>query len=164
MDLESSILNSGFKVAAVSCILIHQDELLLIKRNKEPHKNLYCPVGGKVDPFESPRQTVIREVDEETGLEINNLQFSGIMVESSPLKYNWISLIFSSEIEHYDPPKSDEGTLEWVHSDQLNKIPIPETDIHIYYKILAGDFFYFDVIYDENLKIISMSNEMIFKC
>lgn len=156
--LEKELLKSGFKVTAVSCILICESELLLIKRNKPPHMGLYCPVGGKVDPHESPTTAVKREVKEETGLNIDKPEFGGIMIESSPVMYNWISLIFSHQIDKFDPPVSIEGKLEWIHRDNLPSIPIPKTDLYIYKKILAEEFFYLEVEYDESLEIISKTN------
>lgn len=160
IKLESVLLNSGFKVAAVSCILLHGEELLLIKRKNPPHEGLYCPVGGKIDPHESPGKTVIREVKEETGLDIISPVLGGIMVESSPLKYNWISFIFSTKIDWTEPPISEEGELEWIHKDQLDSIPVPETDLYIYEKILSGEFFFLDVLYDENLNITEISDSV----
>ena len=58
---------TGLKKSAVLCVLKNQDSFLLLKRLKEPNKELYTPVGGKLDPFENPNQTAIRETREETG-------------------------------------------------------------------------------------------------
>lgn len=44
----------GLKKAATLCVLRHQNQLLLLKRWKEPNKDLFTPVGGKLDPFEGP--------------------------------------------------------------------------------------------------------------
>lgn len=158
--LEAALLNSGFKVTAVSCILICENELLLIKRKKDPHQGLYCPVGGKVDPHESPKTAIVREVKEETGFDIDPPVLGGVMVESSPVKYNWISLIFSYNIDRVEPPISDEGELEWIHKDRLESIPIPKTDLYIYKKILAKEFFFLDVDYDKDLNINEMADNL----
>ena len=147
-------------MAAVSCILMHKEKFLLIKRKNPPHEGLYCPVGGKIDPHESPRKTVIREVKEETGLDITSPVLRGVMVESSPIKYNWISFIFSATIDCTVPPDSDEGELEWINRDLLESIPMPETDLYIYEKILANEFFFLDVDYDKDLNIRLMSDQL----
>ena len=44
----------GLKKVAVICILKHQDKFLLLERLKEPNKDLFTPLGGKIDPFETP--------------------------------------------------------------------------------------------------------------
>jgi 8-oxo-dGTP diphosphatase len=52
----------GLKRVAVICILRNQTNFLLLKRFNEPLKGLYVPVGGKVDPYENPYETALREV------------------------------------------------------------------------------------------------------
>lgn len=44
----------GLKRTAVICVLKSDRRFLLLKRLKEPNKDLYTPVGGKLDPFENP--------------------------------------------------------------------------------------------------------------
>lgn len=111
-----------------------------------------------MDPHESPQETVIREVKEETGLEISSPILGGVMVESSPVKYNWISFIFSTHIDWTEPPTSNEGVLKWIHEGQLESTPIPKTDLYIYRKVLAKEFFFLDVNYDKDLNIKEMSD------
>lgn len=47
-------------------IVIHNDKLLLMERWRPGHHYFSIP-GGGIEPGESPEQTVIREVAEETG-------------------------------------------------------------------------------------------------
>jgi 8-oxo-dGTP diphosphatase len=42
---------TGLKRVATLCILRNKDKFLLLKRLKEPNKDMYVPVGGKLDPF-----------------------------------------------------------------------------------------------------------------
>jgi 8-oxo-dGTP diphosphatase len=44
--------------------------LLLILRGHEPGKGLWSIPGGRIEPGETDRQAVVREVAEETGLEV----------------------------------------------------------------------------------------------
>jgi 8-oxo-dGTP pyrophosphatase MutT (NUDIX family) len=41
-------------------------------------------VGGKLDPFESPLKSAIRETFEETGIKFDTMKFCGILTETSP--------------------------------------------------------------------------------
>ena len=43
---------------------------MLLKRFKTPNKGLYTPVGGKLEPHESPLNAAIRETFEETGINV----------------------------------------------------------------------------------------------
>jgi 8-oxo-dGTP diphosphatase len=58
----------------VPCVgaIINDDtgRLLLILRGHEPGKGLWSVPGGRIEPGETDQQAVIREVGEETGLEV----------------------------------------------------------------------------------------------
>ena len=74
---------------------------------------------------------MIRETLEETGIIVKEPKFCGILTESSPTNYNWISYIFSNEIEYINPPISDEGKLEWIEYDKIKKY-LPHLPIIIF--------------------------------
>ena len=151
---------TGLKKAATLCILKNEDSFLLLKRLKEPNKDMYTPLGGKLDPFESPLQSAIRETWEEAGIKLDSMQFCGILTETSPLSYNWINYVYLAEIEEKAPPLCNEGTLEWIHFDSLLQVPTPKTDWHIYRMILEGKKFVLTAEYDENLDLIQMHEEL----
>ena len=94
----------GFKKVATLCVLKHKNKFLLLKRFNKPNAGKYVPVGGKLKPYESPKNGVIRETLEETGLKIKNPIFAGILSETSPTNYNWISYVFYYEINFINPP------------------------------------------------------------
>jgi 8-oxo-dGTP diphosphatase len=58
----------------VPCVgaVIHDasGRLLLIRRGHAPHRGLWSLPGGRIEAGESPEQAVVREVREETGLEV----------------------------------------------------------------------------------------------
>ncbi|MCX6354136.1 MAG: NUDIX domain-containing protein [Candidatus Aureabacteria bacterium] len=153
-------VSNGHKQPAVLCILKSGDRFLLLKRKKEPNKGKYTPVGGKIDPYENPIHSAIRETLEETGIRITNPKYCGVMVESSPTNYNWICFVYLAEIEHIDPPACKEGTLEWIGFSKLFGIPAPKTDWHIYKYLVDNKNFMFNIEYDQELNIISMREEI----
>jgi len=153
-------VREGHKQPAVLSILKSGNKFLLLKRLKEPNKDKYTPVGGKIEPYESPVATTIRETFEETGIKIKNPKYCGVMVESSPTKYNWICFVYISEINFIDPPECNEGTLEWIEFAKLKEIPTPETDWFIYQYAAENKNFMLNVEYDTLLNIISMSEEI----
>lgn len=53
----------------VAVVIVKNEQVLLMHRIKKK-KAYYCFPGGKQDPGESPEQTAIREIKEETGLDI----------------------------------------------------------------------------------------------
>ena len=46
----------------------NQSRILLARRNHDPCDSFWCLPGGHIDPNEPARAAVIREVQEETGL------------------------------------------------------------------------------------------------
>ncbi len=138
-----------YKQPAVLSILPAGFQYLLLKRAKHPHKELYSPVGGKIDPNESPKQAVIQEAKEEAGIKISNPAFCGTIVETSPTKYNWICFV-----------KCKEEKLKWINQADLAIIPAPKTDQLIYNNVDYGRYFQLSVNYDENLRRISFYDEV----
>jgi 8-oxo-dGTP diphosphatase len=150
----------GHKTNASMVILKNGTKYLLLKRNKEPFIDHYVPVGGKLEPHESPLQAAIRETFEETGIQIENPRFCGVLVESSPVKYNWTVFIYISEIEDMPPPPCPEGTLEWIEHDDILNIPAPTTDWFIYQYVLENKPFMFDAAYDKEINLLKMTDEI----
>jgi 8-oxo-dGTP diphosphatase len=150
----------GLKRTATLCILRHEDKFLLLKRLKEPNKGYYTPVGGKLDPFESPLQSAVRETREETGIVVDSMKFCGILTETSPTDYKWTGYVYLADIPFQAPPICNEGTLEWVAFDNLLTVPTPKTDWYIYKYILDQKPFAFSADYDEQLNLLSMSEEL----
>ncbi|MDE6142174.1 MAG: NUDIX domain-containing protein, partial [Bacilli bacterium] len=151
-------MNNGLKRGICLCILENNDELLLIKRGKikkdlEELGGFYIPIGGKIDPFETPNNAVIREVWEETGIKINNPQLLGILTETSPLpKYNNIVYFFYEKIEKQKLKKCEEGFFKWIKKSDINNIQTPEIDRIIYQYFEQKQNFIIDATYDDKLK------------
>jgi 8-oxo-dGTP diphosphatase len=153
-------ISPGLKRAAVLCVLKNGNRFMLLKRLKEPNKDCYTPVGGKLDPHESPYQAALRETWEETGIKVEKMHFAGILTETSPVNYNWINYVYWVEIDYLIPPPCNEGTLEWISFEQVPDIPTPKTDWHIYDYLIRQKTFVFNAIFDESLRLIKMEDEI----
>lgn len=55
-------------IPAVGCICFRDDEVLLVRRGKAPRAGEWSIPGGRVEPGESVRDAVLRELQEETGV------------------------------------------------------------------------------------------------
>lgn len=150
----------GAKKAAVLCLLVNKDKVLLLKRAKEPHLGKYIPVGGKIEPFESPQEAAKREIFEETNVKVDNLNFCGVMVETSPIKFNWINFIYISDVEHFEPTECNEGALSWEKLDSILDLPTPTTDWYIYKFIRENKPFMFNALYDKDLNLLKLEDEI----
>jgi 8-oxo-dGTP diphosphatase len=56
---------------AVSAAIFRDGKVLLVRRSRSPGKGFYSLPGGRVEFGESLHQALTREVDEETGLQID---------------------------------------------------------------------------------------------
>ncbi len=150
----------GIKRVAVFCIIKSGDQYLLLKRAKVPNQGKFVPVGGKIDPYESPLEAVIRETLEETGIVVTRPKFCGVLTETSPVSYNWVSFIYTVEIPWLPVPPCDEGELCWIPAEELKDLNTPPTDWHIYQYVNEGRPFVFSAVFDENLVMTSMMDEL----
>ena len=106
---------------AVRCYLIKDNEVVVTKYKKGNKKEGYYDIpGGKIEEGESPKQTAIREMKEETGIEIQNLKYKGIMIIEYPNRMFIFDTFISKEYEG-EPQEFEENTSEWIDIDELLK-------------------------------------------
>lgn len=106
---------------AVRCYLIKDNEVVVTKYKKGNKKEGYYDIpGGKIEEGETPKQTAIREMKEETGIEIQNLKYKGIMTIEYPDRMFIFDTFISKEYEG-EPQEFEENTSEWIDIDELLK-------------------------------------------
>lgn len=69
-------VNRGISIDAV--IINEKEKLLLIKRKADPFRGFWALVGGYVDWDEKVEDAVLREVKEEVGLKVKDLNLIGV--------------------------------------------------------------------------------------
>jgi ADP-ribose pyrophosphatase YjhB (NUDIX family) len=73
---------------AIPCVgaIVHDaaGRLLLVRRANPPAQGLWSIPGGRVEPGEDAEQAVVREVAEETRLEVTVERFVGSVVRDAP--------------------------------------------------------------------------------
>ena len=104
---------------AVRCYLIKDNNIIVIKYKSENKKVEYYDIpGGKIEKGENPEQTAIREMKEETGLEIRNLKYKGKMIIEYPNRIFDFDVFITNESEG-EPQEFEENTSEWMEINEL---------------------------------------------
>lgn len=158
--MEIKIMIEGQKRCISLCILESEEEYLLIRRGKRKKdlsdlSGFYIPIGGKLEPYETFEDAVIREIKEETGIDINNPIFLGVLTETSPLpKYNNVVYFFSKKILKQKTKECDEGYFEWIKKENVTNIQAPEIDKMIYKYLEKNQKFIINAVYDDKLNLI----------
>ena len=111
--------------------------MLLLHRCKPPNQHLYSPIGGKLEQNigESPTTCAVREIHEEVGLEVTaaDLHLTGIVSEDGyEGQTHWLMFLYElTKPVQIQRMEFDEGRLEWFRRDEIEKLPIPETDSQV---------------------------------
>lgn len=100
------------------CFIKRNEEILMLNREYDPVKGLWNGVGGKIEKGETPLENAIREIKEETNIDVeqNQIQFKGIIKWEDFLYFGRI-YVYIIELPYeftYDTPKKvSEGILDW---------------------------------------------------
>lgn len=121
-----------------------------VKKEQDFHEGKWNGLGGKLDPGETPEECAIREVKEESGLDLKALKLRGII--TFPLfdqVDDWYVYLFTSTEFSGDLIDSPEGDLEWIDNDKLLDLNLWEGD-YIFLKWIEQErFFSGKFVYEE---------------
>lgn len=108
-----------------------KDKLLLVKRNKDPYKNCWNGIGGKIEAHETPLVTAKRECLEETGIVLKNpkLLVTYVYPKSSAVSSNTHLNVIYDFVPETAVADNAEGHYEWRPIDFV---------MDIYSKEIAG--------------------------
>ena len=120
-------------VIGVGAVVICDGKFLLEKRKNEPGKGKWSIPGGLVELGESVEQTVIREVMEETGLEVEKPEHIDVVDnvvrdENGEIKYHFVIIDYFVKLKGGTlKAASDAEELKWVSSVDVEKYDLTKT-------------------------------------
>lgn len=114
-----------------ACALVDGDGRVLIAQRPEGKQlaGMWEFPGGKIEPGETPEETVVRELREELGIEtkvacLAPLTFASHAYES----FNLLMPLFVCR-RYWGIPQAQEGqALKWVRPKKLRDYPMPPAD------------------------------------
>ena len=139
---------------ATLCYLEKDNKYLMLYRNKKKidiNKGKWIGVGRKLETGETPKQCLIREVQEETGYKLNSYKYRGLVIfnynEDEPL---FMYVYTSSDFAGMEK-ECDEGDLKWIPKNEILDLELWEGD-KIFLKLLFKNtpFFYLTLNYEND--------------
>ncbi|MBI2170190.1 MAG: NUDIX domain-containing protein [Actinobacteria bacterium] len=113
---------------AVGAVVVQAGRLLLIRRATPPAAGRWSLPGGRVQAGETLHEAVVREVAEETGLEVVVDGFLGWVERIDPGgAYHYVILDFTAAPSDpaADPkPSTDADRAQWVALDALDGVDL----------------------------------------
>ena len=123
-------------IAVSAGILWRGDLFLACEKIRGPYKHYWEFPGGKLEPYESPREALIRELQEELGITVTEARFW----QSIRHSYPEMSVIVHFFHVHafLGEPRAQEGqTIRWIHQAEALALPFLEADTAIVHDIAA---------------------------
>jgi len=109
-------------------VIVRRNKVLLVKRNRDPHKNTWNLPAGFVEYREHPEAALRREIKEETGLVVTRARFINF-IESDEDPRSPGHLVFfyyvsaTGKIRNNDPNENKE--VAWFDINNLPEIGWP---------------------------------------
>ncbi len=146
------------------CFVTHGSDVLLMKRDpkRRVFPGRYNGLGGHIERDEDPYSGALREIREESGLIVQNLQLRGVYQIDAAAETGIILFVFTAEALSRNVSECDEGTLHWIPRAEIYKLPLVE-DLPIMLPRLFDEAtnptekivpFFAHVHYDETDKIV----------
>ena len=105
-------------------LILREGQILMIKRGIKPHRGYWCPPGGVRDEGESLEEVAVREVKEETGLDVEVMETLGQVV--GPITGNLLTVFLCTPTGgrlRSSPPETTEA--RWFPYDEISRLQVP---------------------------------------
>lgn len=139
------------------CYITRDDQVLMlhrVKKKNDINKDKWIGIGGKFLEGESPDECLLREAQEETGLELTSWRCRGVVTFLNTQCEGEYMYLFTADGFRGELKECDEGDLQWVSRAFLDQLPKWEGD-QIFLDLLWQDapFFLLTLRYDGDVLV-----------
>ena len=127
----------------VGVIVFRDQEVLLVKRNKDPNKGQWSIPGGRQIIGETVEEAAQRELLEETGVKVDQLLLVDVVDAIIPdsegkIKYHYTLVDYMGQWQSGESrPGDDAQEVRWVRLNEISSYSLMEKTMNIIQKAAA---------------------------
>ena len=127
----------------MGAIIVQADRVLLVRRAHPPLQGEWSIPGGLVETGETTKEAVIREVREETGLEIEPVRLVEVFErilrdQDSRVQYHFVLIDYLCRpISGEAQPGSDVTEVQWAKLDDVESLGVAPESFEVIRKALS---------------------------
>jgi 8-oxo-dGTP diphosphatase len=132
-------------IPGVAATVIFEGKVLLVMRANEPARGKWGLPGGVVELGERVDDAVIREVKEETGLNVRLIRMltvydSIVRDEEQKVRFHYVLVEMLCEVDHGSPEAlSDALDVRWVPLDELDSVDLTSGAKRLLEQVVRGE-------------------------
>lgn len=129
-------MNPTAPVVGVGGVVVHDGRVLLIRRGKEPLYGRWVVPGGTVELGEPLDEALVREMREETGLEVEPLElltvFDRIQRDGARVLYHYVIVDYLCRYRSGEAcAASDALEVAWATPEELERYDLPAKALEV---------------------------------
>lgn len=108
-------------IVAADVIVENEGKILIIRRGGEPYKGMRCLPGGRHEEGERIEETAIREIKEETALDIELTDILGVYSDPNrDPRWHAMSVVFIAKVKGGEAKAgNDAASIEWIEANKI---------------------------------------------
>jgi 8-oxo-dGTP diphosphatase len=136
-----ALQNLPIKRIGVIAVAVHQGKLLVIERSLTVQApGAFCFPGGGMEPGETQQETIVREMQEELGVDVEPVQKLWENITAWQVKLHWWEVSLR-EPEYLYPNPEEVADAFWLPPDGVRSLPVLLTSNHDFLDAWADGVF-----------------------